>query len=209
MIVSKKIRFLIITLISGLFVYSCSKSYSPETEKYIKSVELARMHKDSLFEFASGSPFNLKEKVEFHNLNYFDVDTSFIFESKFHTASSKDTLTIYGTKGEARETVRIGYLSFNYANKSINLNVYKSSNENGQSHYGVWFTDKTTNNQTYGVGRYLDFEMADDTNHIYTIDFNLAYNPFCAYSPAYSCAIPTKEDYIGIAIKAGEKKFHE
>lgn len=49
----------------------------------------------------------------------------------------------------------------------------------------------------------------EDPNHVYTIDFNLAYNPYCAYSPNFSCAIPTKEDFITIAINAGEKKFHD
>jgi len=47
-----------------------------------------------------------------------------------------------------------------------------------------------------------------DKNFVYTIDFNLAYNPYCAYSPDYSCAVPSKEDHISLAIEAGEKSFH-
>ncbi|MGE5401501.1 MAG: DUF1684 domain-containing protein, partial [Ignavibacteriales bacterium] len=67
----------------------------------------------------------------------------------------------------------------------------------------------TTNDETYGVGRYLDFEKNENPDYVYTIDFNLAYNPYCAYSPNYSCAIPTKDDYVDLAIRAGEKKFHK
>jgi uncharacterized protein (DUF1684 family) len=86
--------------------------------------------------------------------------------------------------------------------------VYKSFSSKGETYYSIWFTDKTTNDETYGVGRYLDFELNDDENFIYTIDFNLAYNPYCAYNPDYTCAIPTKEDYVDLKIEAGEKKYH-
>ncbi len=71
-----------------------------------------------------------------------------------------------------------------------------------------WFTDKTTGNETYPVGRYLDFELNNDPEFIYKLDFNRAYNPYCAYSDLYTCAIPTKEDYLDFEIKAGEKTFH-
>src|SRR3972149_1491942 len=60
----------------------------------------------------------------------------------------------------------------------------------------------------FGVGRYLDFELNADKDFLYTIDFNLAYNPYCAYSADYTCAIPTKEDYVDLKIEAGEKKYH-
>jgi uncharacterized protein (DUF1684 family) len=76
-------------------------------------------------------------------------------------------------------------------------------------YYSIWFTDKTTNEESYGVGRYVDFELNMNSDFIYTVDFNYAYNPYCAYSSEYSCAIPTKEDYLDIAIEAGEKKFHK
>ena len=49
----------------------------------------------------------------------------------------------------------------------------------------------------------------DDPEHVYTLDFNLAYNPYCAYTPAYGCAVPRKEDHLDLAITAGEKKWHE
>ncbi len=209
MTISYKLKLSIILLLIILFSISCGKSYSPKIEKYIESIQSERAHQDSLMEFADNSPFNYKKKVEFHPLKYFDVDTTFIFHSKFHAYISTDTLTIYGTKGEARQTVRFGYLNFNYQNKMRKLNVYKSETGNGNNYYGIWFTDETTNKETYGVGRYLNFELNNDSNFVYTIDFNKAYNPYCSYSSAYSCAIPTKEDHLNFAVKAGEKKFHD
>jgi hypothetical protein len=154
------------------------------------------------------SPFNHKGKVEFHELNYFDVDPEFVFYSKLVPYSHKDTVTIFGTKGEQRKAIRYGFLIINFPSKSTPVNVYESETNNGEKYYSIWFTDLTTNKETYGVGRYLDFELNEDPNYLYKVDFNLAYNPYCAYSPEYSCAIPTKEDFIPVEIKAGEKKFH-
>jgi uncharacterized protein (DUF1684 family) len=105
--------------------------------------------------------------------------------------------------------VRHGYFIFNYQDKEVKLNVYEGRSRDGEKYHSIWFTDKTTNEESYGVGRYLNFTKNDDPEYIYEIDFNKAYNPYCAYSKEYSCAIPTKEDYLDIAVTAGEKKFHD
>jgi len=198
------------SLIAILFflLFSCGQKYTEEEINYIKSIEEQRKIKNEYMKNDPASPFNYKGKVEFHELKYFDVDPKFVFKSKLYEYNPKDTITIYGTKGEARKAVRFGYVLINYENKEYKVNVYEGTTKSGEKYYSIWFTDKTTNKETYGVGRYLDFEKHNNPDYIYTIDFNLAYNPYCAYSPNYSCAIPTKEDFIPIEIKAGEKKFH-
>lgn len=202
-----------ISLISALLLMfvllGCEKNYSPEQKVYIAKVEKERVDKNEWMKNDPSSPFNRKSKVEFHDLKYFDVDPAFVFQSKLYEYSPKDTITIYGTKGEPRKTVRFGYVVINYENQRLKVNVYQGSTASGEIYYSIWFTDKTTNNESYGVGRYIDFEKVDDPNHVYQIDFNGAYNPYCAYSPDFSCAVPTKEDFIPIEIKAGEKKFHD
>ncbi|RPI65036.1 MAG: DUF1684 domain-containing protein, partial [Ignavibacteriales bacterium] len=130
------------------------------------------------------------------------------FKSKLNEYEHKDSITIFGTKGEERKVIRYGYVTLNYNNKEYKVNVYKGESNTGETYYSIWFTDKTTGEETYGVGRYIDFELNPDKDFIYTIDFNLAYNPYCAYSPDYSCAIPTKEDHIDLYIEVGEKIFH-
>ncbi|MDH7604036.1 MAG: DUF1684 domain-containing protein [Melioribacter sp.] len=198
------------SLIAILFflLFSCGQKYTEEEINYIKSIEEQRKIKNEYMKNDPASPFNYKGKVEFHELKYFDVDPKFVFKSKLYEYNPKDTITIYGTKGEARKAVRFGYVLINYENKEYKVNVYEGTTKSGEKYYSIWFTDKTTNKETYGVGRYLDFEKHNNPDYIYIIDFNLAYNPYCAYSPNYSCAIPTKEDFIPIEIKAGEKKFH-
>ncbi|KAB2845707.1 MAG: DUF1684 domain-containing protein [Melioribacteraceae bacterium] len=197
--------YIIIT--SAFLIFSCGKNYTPEEKEYIAKIEQQRIEDNEWYKNDPNSPFNKKGKVEFHDLKYYDVDPSFVFKSKLYEYEQKDTVTIYGTKGEPRETVRFGYVQINKDGKDYKIHVYESGEE--QKYYSIWFTDKTTNETTYGVGRYLNFERQNDPEHIYTIDFNLAYNPYCAYTSNYSCAIPTKEDYIDLAIEAGEKKFHD
>lgn len=203
-----KIFILSITILLMVIFNSCSDSYSPEQKKYIASIEKQRLEKDEYMKNNPNSPFNFKGKIEFHPLNYYAVDPDFVFHSKLKEYTVKDTITIFGTKGEERKAIRFGFVEFEYKNLNHRLNVYKGSTQSGEEYCSIWFTDLTTNDESYGVGRYLDFEIIRDPGFIYTIDFNLAYNPYCAYSPDYTCAIPTKEDHLNLAITAGEKKYH-
>jgi uncharacterized protein (DUF1684 family) len=191
-----------------LVACSCSKNYTHKQKLYIAGIEKDRKDKDLSFKNDPDSPFNHKSKVHFETLKYYDVDPSFVFQSKLYRYATQDTIKVFGTKGEERKAVRFGYVTFNYDKKDYKINVYKGSTRTGQEYYSIWFTDKTTGNETYGVGRYLDFDLNPDSGFFYTIDFNLAYNPYCSYSPEYSCAIPLKEDHIDLSIKAGEKRFH-
>jgi len=191
----------------GLLI-SCGEYYTAEQKEYIASVEKQRQEKDDFMKNDPNSPFNFKGKVAFHPLKYFDVNPNFVFKIKLTEYTSKDTISIFGTKGEERKVIRFGFVNFEYEKKSYRLNVYKGTTKSGDEYFSIWFTDKTTNEQSYGVGRYLDFELNPDKEFIYTIDFNLAYNPYCAYSADYTCAIPTKDDYVDLSIEAGEKKFH-
>ncbi|MGE5679335.1 MAG: DUF1684 domain-containing protein [Bacillota bacterium] len=200
--------FVIITLLITFSLFSCKKTYSPEEQSYINKIEELRKQKNEEMKNSPDSPFNAKGKIHFEDLKYYEPDPSFVFKSKLIEYEDKDTITVYGTKGEPRKSLRFGYVTINYQNKNYKVNVYKGFSRNGQEYYAVWFTDKTTNDETYGVGRYLDFEKNPNKDYLYTIDFNMAYNPYCAYSPDYSCAIPTREDYLDVKITAGEKKFH-
>jgi hypothetical protein len=192
----------------SLLLFSCGKKYTPGEEQYIKEVQQYRQKKNDYMKNTPTSPFNHDSTVQFSPLKYYPVNPAFVFKSKLQEYPLKDTITIYGTKGEERKAVRYGFVTFNYKNQSYKVNVYKGTTSGGEEYYSIWFTDNTTGNETYGVGRYIDFDINTDSNYVYTIDFNLAYNPYCAYSAKYSCAIPTKEDHLDLAVTAGEKKFH-
>lgn len=175
---------------------------------YSAHIDSMRAAKNNEMKTNPQSPFNMDPKAHFENLKYYNPNPNFVFTSRLYEYDRKDTILIYGTKGEERKVEKFGYVKFNYKSKPYKMNVYKGISRTGEEYYSLWFTDKTTNNNTYGVGRYIDFEKNKDKDYVYTIDFNLAYNPYCAYSSKYSCAVPTKEDYLDLAVEAGEKKFH-
>ena len=192
-----------------LFLVGCGKNYTPEQKAYIAKIEKEREEKNEFMKNSPYSPFNTGYKVEFYELNYFDVDPDFLFKSKLYQYSPKDTVTVMGTKGDERKMVRYGYFLINYNKNDYKVNFYEGTATSGKKHYTISFTDKTTNKETYGVGRYIEMELNADPNHLYEVDFNLAFSPYCSYSPDYSCSIPLKEDFIPIDIRAGEKKFHD
>ena len=202
-----KLKYILLILLA-IILSSCSRHYTPEQKKYISEIEQQRKEKDDYMKNDPDSPFNRDPNAHFQDLKYYDVNPDYVFKSKLYEYKNKDTVNIFGTKGEERKAVRYGYVKINFKEGERNINVYKSMSRNGQTYYSIWFTDKTTGDETYGVGRYLDFDFHPDSDFIYTVDFNLAYNPYCSYSAKYSCAIPTKEDHIDLAIKAGEKRFH-
>ena len=199
--------FLFWLVILSLFI-SCGENYTSEQREYIASIEKQRREKDEFMKNDPNSPFNFKGKVKFQPLKYFDVNPNFVFKSKLFEYPTKDTITIFGTKGEERKVIRFGFIKFEYDKKTYRLNIYQGNSKSGNEYFMIWFTDLTTGSETYGVGRYLDFELNEDKDFIYTIDFNLAYNPYCAYNPDYTCAIPSKEDYLDLRVEAGEKNFH-
>ena len=207
-----KLRKYLIPLILLLFLvvlfFYRGKRYTPAEREYINKIEKQRLKKDMEMKNDPDSPFNQDPNAHYAPLKYFDVNPDFVFKSKLFGYQPKDTIKIYGTKGEERKVVKFGYVIITYKGKKHKINVYQGKTRIGQEYYSIWFTDKTTNKESYGVGRYLDFEKMSDSNYVYTIDFNLAYNPYCSYSAKYSCAVPTKEDYLDIAVTAGEKKFH-
>lgn len=197
------------TLFVLVFLAILNTSTSGQTENYAKSIETHRSELNVFMRDSASSPFNFKGKIPFEPLKYFAVDTNFIFKSKLVPFGRKDTVQIYGTKGESRKVIKYGYVTITYAKKQYKINVYKGFSKDGNEYYSIWFTDKTTGTKTYYVGRYLDFELNNDKDFVYIIDFNLAYNPYCAYSSSYSCAIPPKIDFIPISITAGEKIYHD
>ena len=175
---------------------------------------------DSFFRSDPGSPFQLDTSIEYHGIKWFPINPLYRGTSVLHRYERQDTVTVMGTKGEKRKELLYGYFEFAVPDAhgnpvTIRLHVYKLTPYDGQRYelyrnqLSTWFTDATTGKETYGVGRYIEIgEEHSDPEHIYTIDLNKAFNPYCAYSPKYSCAIPRQEDHLAIALPVGEMKYH-
>ncbi len=202
------LSLILFILLIGMFFPGCKKTLTVEQEAYIDAIKKDRFEKDSAFRVLPDSPFIRDSSIKFEPLHYFDINEEFKFSSVLKKYGYQDTVSTRGTKGDLRKAIRFGFLTFPYKGSTLKVNVYKSWTKSGAEYFAIWFTDKTTGKETYGVGRYLDFELSPDSLFLYTVDFNRAYNPYCSYSSLYSCSIPTKDDFINIEITAGEKKYH-
>ncbi|NWG28850.1 MAG: DUF1684 domain-containing protein [Ignavibacteriaceae bacterium] len=210
MLSRKSLRISVMLFLSLLVSEACKEKRvdDPEMKNYIETIIKERKEKDYSFQFDLNSPFNRDTTAKFKPLRYYEPNPDFIFKSKLIRYDVQDTVAILGTRGETRPAILIGYLELRKDDKVHKINVYKSFSRTGEPYYSIWFTDRTTGKETYGVGRYLDFELNDDPEFVYTIDFNRAFNPYCAYSSLFTCPIPRVEDYIDMDIEAGEKNFH-
>jgi uncharacterized protein len=176
--------------------------FKHEFEKYVKE-------KNEYLKSEDNSPLLKEDRPDFISLHFYDYDPNFRFEGPITIYEKPDTVIIYGSKNDERPSLKYGNFEFPFNGKSFQLQIFKIlPRKPHQSDYlFLGFTDKTSNVDTYGGGRYINLELNKE-NH-YIVDFNYAYNPYCAYNPKYSCAIPTKEEHLEIAIEAGEKKYHE
>jgi uncharacterized protein len=205
---------------------SCSKKPALPELSAVDSLDIIRdnmQHRaemDSFFRSDPGSPFRRDTAVEYRGIRWYPIDPHFCVFSRLYRYADPETVVVKGTKGEDRRELRYGYFEFVLPDTDgtplpVKLNVYKFTPYDGQRYLlyrdnlSIWFTDRTTGKETYGVGRYIDLGTeVHEPGHMYRIDFNKAYNPYCAYSNLYSCAIPRKEDHLDLAVRAGELTYH-
>jgi uncharacterized protein (DUF1684 family) len=133
-------------------------------------------------------------------LAYFDPDPELVFEVGV-TPGDDTAVTIATSDGSERVYRRAGSVDVEVDGTPVRLTLF----DTGLPGYFLPFRDSTSGTTSYGAGRYLDVHEAH--NGIVTIDFNLAYSPFCAYSDAYACALPPHENWLDVAIAAGEASF--
>ncbi|HEX04918.1 MAG TPA: DUF1684 domain-containing protein, partial [Bacteroidetes bacterium] len=143
----------------------------------------------------------------FHGLNWYDPDPAFKVMARIEPVAP-DTVIMPTSAGLTQEYVRHSKLHFQIAGTDHTLTMFAPASD--PDAYGfIPFTDETTADETYGGGRYLDMELpADDQTEI-ELDFNLAYNPLCAYVPHYNCPIPPAENDLTVKMRAGEMIYEK
>lgn len=144
-------------------------------------------------------------------VQFFPIDEYFRITAAF-TKLNDSTGFKMKTSGTKDQTYfRYGKLLFNIHDTTIELTLYQSQQLMGDSTYQNYlflpFTDVTSGEESYGGGRYIDIDMARIRNNKVVVDFNKAYNPYCAYSTGYNCPIPPRENDMPVAIRAGEMDF--
>lgn len=145
-------------------------------------------------------------------MHFFDANEKFRVVAKFEKVQTGQWFEM-PTSGRIKKVFRVyGVLSFKINDTLVKLNLYQSQGLMGNDQYKNYlflpFTDATTGNETYESGRYIDLQTSDIKNNEVIIDFNKAYNPYCAYvSGVYNCPIPPAANHLPVAILAGEKTY--
>lgn len=165
-------------------------------------LENIRAEKDDFFASHPQSPLTALQKRTFDGLRYFDEDSSLRLELTVEPFPEREQIEIQTSMGETRIYTRFARFKFSVDGQEAKLTIYET--EHG---YFLPFVDSLAGAETYPAGRYLDPEPLSDNRFL--VDFNLAYNPYCAYNDVWSCPLTPFENRLKVPIRAGEKVFHE
>jgi uncharacterized protein (DUF1684 family) len=178
-----------------------------ETTAWKNMILEEREQKDMFFSRDYNSPIAFEQRRLFKMLDYYPPDPDFRFLLELHEHKDKRILKIEDTKGNQREFLRWGEFRFKIENKECSLQAYKSDPH--EDRLFVPFRDKTSGKETYGAGRYIDIDYEEHytTDGKWILDFNKAYNPWCAYSEHYACPYIDPENWLEVSVNAGEKNY--
>ena len=164
-----------------------------------------RAEKDDLFRNDPRSPLLPQQQVTFEGLSYFPANESLVIRGKLETEGvyTNARIVMQTTTGGQQVYRRAGIMRFEVDGEPAVVTLYASP---GSDELFLPFRDATSGRETYGAGRYLELEPPGFDGDV-VIDFNYAYNPFCAYNPNWSCPIPPGENWLAVPIRAGEMSF--
>ncbi len=179
----------------------------------ISSIQRILSFQDKLNkEFASeeSSPLTLKNLENFKSLDFFEIDTSLCIKAKFIRTPYESPFIMRTTTGREPVYVKYGEAHFKFQEKQYVLNIYQNQGLQSQPEFIDYlflpFTDMTNGETSYKGGRFIDLKIPKGDSIL--IDFNTAYNPYCAYNDRYSCPIPPEENHLDIKIVAGVKMYN-
>ena len=207
--VFNRLSAIFVLILSGMLGPACSRQ-EDQSEKTVTArdpVTSERMARDEAFRSSPDSPIPLKDRNSFKKLEYYPVDEALKFSVRLNRYSRPEQVRLATNTGEIRSGLRYGYFEFVVDGQSCRLQVYRMDDVAGSGgpYLFIPFRDATSGSETYASGRYID--LAENTSGIYELDFNRAYNPYCAYNSEYSCPLPPEENMLTVPIRAGEKKY--
>ena len=170
------------------------------------AIEQERKEKDHWFRESPESPMPHHLRHAFKGLSYFPVDPNFQFRVKLAVFPKQEVLRFATSQGTEQDYFRHGYFEFPLEGQTVRIHAYTPVQRRSSREYVfIPFRDATSGKETYGAGRYLDLEPS--ASGVYDLDFNRAYNPYCAYSDEYVCPLPPVENWLPVPIRAGEKTW--
>jgi uncharacterized protein len=167
-------------------------------------LEEFRAQKDAFFKTHPQSPLTAEQQANFTGLRYFPENPELRLVLPIEPFVEPDTVLMQTSAGDARAYIRYGRLHFTVDGQDVALTLYSDVDSGA---FFLPFVDALRGRETYGAGRYLDPEPLGDGQFL--IDFNKAYNPYCAYNDEWSCPLTPVENWLRVPVRAGEKLFDE
>ncbi len=200
-------RFLVFIFVLFSFIACSEKSLTKEQQAWLESAKEAQYKLNIQYADKEESPLTDKDFKTFRSLDFFPIDVKYIVKADFEKNEFPVPFEMETTTNRRPIYQKYGTLHFEMDGIKCELPVYQNMSldipEEYKNHIFLPFTDLTTGKESYGGGRFIDLELPFESEVL--IDFNSAYNPYCAYNHKYSCAIPPEENNLKVAIKAGVK----
>ncbi|WP_245750608.1 DUF1684 domain-containing protein [Algibacter pectinivorans] len=185
---------------------SCAQDKRPIQGETEFQKELNAEYKD-----ASKSPLKDKDRKNFKGLDFFKVDSSYVVTATLTRTPDSKWFNMKTTTSRVSKERVYGILSFQLKGKAYQLEIYQGKDlmvkEGFEDYLFLPFLDETNGLESYGGGRYLDTRIPE--GNTMQIDFNKAYNPYCAYNDKYSCPIVPRKNYLKTRVEAGVKVFNK
>jgi uncharacterized protein (DUF1684 family) len=192
-------------LLISCFLVSSAQDKTAETSKEFQdnlNIDYADKEK---------SPLTKEDLKSFKSLDFFPISDKYIVEATFVRTKKEKVFKMKTSTDRLPEYVKYGELSFTIDGVACKLNVYQNieliKKPGFDDYLFLPFSDLTSGKESYIGGRYVDLRI--QKGKLWTIDFNKAYNPYCAYNHKYSCPIVPLENDLNVEILAGVKKFHD
>jgi len=207
---NKKMNSLYKIVLLIFIVSGCSSVKTTIDEAYISEIKKVQATLNDEFANAKESPLDSIDFVNFKGLDFFPIDKKYRVVAKFVKNEHPVVFEIPTTTTRKPKYIKYGDVYFKLNGQKCHLEVYQNQanlkNEKYKDYLFLPFNDYTNGFTSYGGGRYIDLHIPKNTNQI-VIDFNKAYNPYCAYSHRWSCPLIPSANNLKIEIKAGVKKF--
>jgi len=203
----RKNVILILALIVLIITVLYSFRGSQDDVAYQKEIETERAEKDRFMRTSPESPF-AKDPASYKGLNYYSPDIEYRVIATLQPIERKKPVVLTTNDGKEQRYIEYAWAEFKLdgvSNRLLILEIADMGPFRGKLFLA--FGDETSTAETYGAGRYLDVTKTPGSSTI-KLDFNLAYNPYCAYEDSYTCPLPPRENLLRIPIKAGEKSYH-
>lgn len=196
----KNIVFAVLAIVFFIIVYSLNSGNSAYVER------IKKLHEEKINFLCLNPESPVKDAINRSAIGFFEPTKKYKVNAEIKEIPDVGRVELATNDGTVRPYVKFARAVFEIDGKIDSLIIFIEPTFNASYKKAfIPFRDETCGEESYGAGRYLDAEIKDDS--YVELDFNLAYNPFCAYDEKFSCPLPPESNYIDFKILAGEKNY--